>query len=98
MAESDSDKIYNLAMKQVETNTNLNNAQHDINVLGNQQRQDVIELRATDERIESKVDSHAFDLKIYKIIIGLISSYIVGIVLIAAWVVQNIDNLRSFSK
>jgi hypothetical protein len=85
-------------MKQVETNTNLTNAQHDINIIANAQRQDVIELKSADERIELKVDSHTTDFKIYKVVIGLIGSLMLGLAYLVTWIIEHIDTLRSMTK
>jgi hypothetical protein len=85
-------------MKQVETNTNLTNAQHDINTVANTQRQDVLDLKAADERIELKVDSHTTDFKIYKIVIGLIGSLMLGLAYLVTWIIEHIDTLRSMTK
>jgi hypothetical protein len=98
VADTDSDRIYQLAMKQVETNTNLTNAQHDINIIANAQRQDVIELKSADERIELKVDSHTTDFKIYKVVIGLIGSLMLGLAYLVTWIIEHIDTLRSMTK
>lgn len=98
MSEIDNDRLYRLAEKQAETNANLANAQHDINSIANAQRQDAIELRSADDRIETKVDDVKIDLRIYKAIVGLISAAIVGIVAIAAWIVENLDNIRGLTK
>ena len=98
MADTDSERIYNLAMKQVETNTNLTNAQHDINSLGNTQRQDVIELKANDDRLEAKIDTHTTDFKIYKVVIGLIGSLMLGVVYLVTWIIEHIDALKGMTK
>jgi predicted phage-related endonuclease len=83
VAESDSDKIYNLAMKQVETAANLSNAQHDINEIGSMVR-----------GVDDKVDAVKNDLRIYK----ALSGFIAAIVVILAWIISNIDNIKGIFK
>jgi hypothetical protein len=92
------ERIDKLVERQIETATLLNVAQQDINKIGNAQRQDTIDLRAADERIESKTDDHATEFKIIKIIMSLIGSLILGLVYLVTWIIDHIDVLRDMTK
>ncbi len=95
MADERIDKILE---RQIETSTLLAVAQKNLNDLGDAQRRDAAQLRAADERIEEKTDSHTTEFKIIKIIMGLIGSLILGIVYLVTWIIDHIDVLRGMTK
>lgn len=92
------ERIDKMIERQIETSTLLAVAQKNLNDLGDAQRRDAAQLRAADERIEEKTDSHTTEFKIIKIIMGLIGSLILGIVYLVTWIIDHIDVLRGMTK
>lgn len=96
--ENDGERIYQLAIKNAETNANLANAQHDINAIANAQRQDVIDLKAADDCIDEKVELVKTDLKIYKALVGVTGGIIIALVAVFSWLIEHLDNIKGLYK
>jgi uncharacterized YccA/Bax inhibitor family protein len=97
-SELDTDRIYQLAIKQSETNANLVNVQHDINAIGNAQRQNVIDFKSAFAIIENKVEAIKTDLKIYKALVGLTGGIILILVAVFSWLIDHLDNIKGLYK